>query len=117
MICQFLRALSANPLSSFRARSTYWCSRACRSNHCTGGPSPNASTQISNKVLVVNQSALYPALHRLENQGWLKAEWRASENNRRAKFYSLTPTGRKQLSTELASWRRLSSAISLVAET
>lgn len=73
--------------------------------------------QVSNDVLVVNQSALYPALHRLENQGWLRAEWRASENRRRAKFYSLTAAGRKQLEKELASWRRLSSAISLVAET
>jgi len=73
--------------------------------------------QISNEVLVVNQSALYPALHRLENQGWLTATWRTSENKRRAKFYSLTATGRKQLDKELASWRRLSSAISLVAET
>ncbi|HEX4684911.1 MAG TPA: PadR family transcriptional regulator [Gemmatimonadaceae bacterium] len=73
--------------------------------------------QISNEVLVVNQSALYPALHRLENQGWLTAAWRTSDNGRRAKFYSLTTTGRKQLGKELASWRRLSSAISLVAET
>jgi transcriptional regulator len=73
--------------------------------------------QVSNDVLVVNQSALYPALHRLENQGWLKAEWRVSDNRRRAKFYALTGTGRKQLEAELASWRRLSSAISLVAET
>jgi len=73
--------------------------------------------QISNDVLVVNQSALYPALHRLENQGWLTATWRSSDNRRRAKFYSLTTAGRKQLDKELASWRRLSSAISLVAET
>lgn len=73
--------------------------------------------QVSNEVLRVNQSALYPALHRLENQGWLKSEWSESENNRRAKFYSLTGAGRKQLEAELSSWRRLSSAISLVAET
>ena len=73
--------------------------------------------EISNRVLVVNQSALYPALHRLENQGWLVAEWRVADTGRRAKFYSLTAAGRKQLKIELASWRRLSSAVSLVAET
>jgi len=73
--------------------------------------------QVSNEVLRVNQSALYPALHRLESQGWLKSVWSESENNRRAKFYSLTGAGRKQLEAELSSWRRLSSAISLVAET
>jgi PadR family transcriptional regulator len=73
--------------------------------------------QVSNEVLVVNQGALYPALHRLEHQGWLKADWRTTENGRRAKFYSLTASGRRQLAVELTGWRRLSSAISLVAET
>jgi len=72
--------------------------------------------QVSNDVLVVNQSALYPALHRLENQGWLKAEWRPSENRRRAKFYTLTRTGRKQLDTEQESWARMVSLIAQVME-
>jgi len=72
--------------------------------------------QISKDVLQVQQGSLYPALHRLEHQGWIKAEWKASENNRRAKFYSLTAPGRKQLKAELESWRRLSSAIGLVIE-
>lgn len=72
--------------------------------------------QISNDVLQVQQGSLYPALHRLEHQGWLKAEWRESENNRRAKFYSLTAAGRKQLKAELDSWSRLSGAIQLVIE-
>ena len=73
--------------------------------------------QISNNVLQVQQGSLYPALHRLENQGWIKAEWKDSENNRRAKFYSLTAAGRKQFKYELDNWQRLSSAIGLVIET
>ncbi len=72
--------------------------------------------QVSHDVLRVQQGSLYPALHRLEHQGWIKAEWRDSENNRRAKFYSLTAAGRKQLKSELDSWRRLSNAIGLVIE-
>lgn len=70
--------------------------------------------QISRDVLQVNQGSLYPALHRLEYRGWIAASWGASENNRRAKFYRLTATGRRQLQTELATWRRFSSAIELV---
>ena len=72
--------------------------------------------QISNDVLQVQQGSLYPALHRLEHQGWIKAEWRESENNRKAKYYALTAAGRKQLRTELANWERLSSAIGLVVD-
>lgn len=72
--------------------------------------------QISQDVLQVQQGSLYPALHRLEHQGWIKAEWTNSENNRRAKFYSLTVAGRKQLKSELDNWRRLSGAIGLVIE-
>ena len=72
--------------------------------------------QVSNNVLQVQQGSLYPALHRLENQGWIKAEWKDSENNRRARFYSLTAAGRKKLTSELDNWRRLSSAIGLVIE-
>ncbi len=72
--------------------------------------------QISNSVLQVQQGSLYPALHRLEHQGWIKAEWKESENNRRAKYYSLTAAGRKQLKAELANWQRLSGAIGLVIE-
>ena len=70
--------------------------------------------QASKDVLQVNQGALYPALHRLEQQGWIEAEWGASENNRRAKFYSLTKSGRKYLQTEQENWERLSAAIGLV---
>jgi PadR family transcriptional regulator, regulatory protein PadR len=72
--------------------------------------------QISNNVLQVQQGSLYPALHRLEHRGWIKAEWRDSENNRRAKYYSLTAAGHKRLETELDNWRRLSGAIGLVIE-
>jgi len=62
----------------------------------------------------VNQGSLYPALHRLEHRGWIAASWGASDNNRRAKFYRLTATGRKQLHAEVATWRRFSAAIELV---
>jgi transcriptional regulator len=67
--------------------------------------------QLSDDVLRVNQSALYPALHRLEHQAWIQAEWGESENNRRAKFYSLTKAGRVRLRTEEQSWDRLSAAV------
>jgi transcriptional regulator len=69
--------------------------------------------QISNEVLKVQQGSLYPALHRLEHQGWIQAEWGASENNRRAKYYSLTKAGRKQLGSETSKWSRLSAAVNL----
>ncbi|HTU47162.1 MAG TPA: PadR family transcriptional regulator [Bryobacteraceae bacterium] len=70
--------------------------------------------QISGEVLQVSDGSLYPALHKLEQEGWIKAEWRATENNRRAKFYSLTRIGRKQLEAEAANWERLSGAITHV---
>ncbi len=73
--------------------------------------------QVSNEVLQVNQGALYPALHRLEQNGWIKAKWGESDNNRRAKFYSLTPAGRNYLEKEQANWQRLSAAIGMVLET
>lgn len=70
----------------------------------------------SDDVLAVGQGSLYPALHRLEQQGWIEAEWRDSDLGRSAKFYSLTRQGRRQLAKELESWRRLSSAVHLVIE-
>lgn len=70
--------------------------------------------QISKDMLQIGQGSLYPALHRLEYKGWIQSEWGPSENNRRAKFYSLTRAGKKQLDAELATWKRLSTAISLV---
>jgi len=70
--------------------------------------------QMSNDELRVGQGSLYPALHKLEQQGWIEAQWGESENNRRAKFYSLTRAGRKALEKESAQWERLSAAISLV---
>jgi PadR family transcriptional regulator PadR len=73
--------------------------------------------QVSNNVLRVNQGALYPALHRLEQQGWIRAAWRNSENNRRAKYYSLTRAGQKFLEKEEANWERLAAAIGLVLKT
>jgi PadR family transcriptional regulator PadR len=70
--------------------------------------------QVSRDVLQVGQGALYPALHKLEQNGWITAEWDVSENNRRAKYYTLTREGRKALAEETAQWERLSAAISLV---
>jgi PadR family transcriptional regulator PadR len=72
--------------------------------------------QVSKEALQVQQGSLYPALHRLEQQGWIKSEWRATENQRRAKYYLLTPPGRRQFAKELAQWQRLSGAIGLVLE-
>ncbi|HEV7668940.1 MAG TPA: PadR family transcriptional regulator [Thermoanaerobaculia bacterium] len=71
---------------------------------------------ISDDVLQVSEGSLYPALHKLEQEGWITAEWKQTENNRRAKFYSLTRLGRKQLESETANWQRLSSAISRVVQ-
>ena len=68
--------------------------------------------QISSDVLGVSDGSLYPALHKLEHRGWIQAHWKSSENNRRAKFYSLTRVGRKQLERETANWNRVSAAIS-----
>ena len=70
--------------------------------------------QISDDLLRVRQGSLYPALHRLEHQGWITAGWGASENNRRARFYALTKAGRKQLEAEVAKWERLSAGVNLV---
>ena len=73
--------------------------------------------QTSGDVLQVSQGSLYPALHRLEQQGWIKAEWRDSETGREAKFYYLSKAGRVQLEKELAQWERLSNAVGLVVRT
>jgi transcriptional regulator len=72
--------------------------------------------QISQDVLQVNQGSLYPALYRLEQQGWIAASWGDSENNRRAKFYSLTRTGRKQLAEETANWERITAAVARILQ-
>ena len=73
--------------------------------------------QMSGEVLQVGQSALYPSLHKLEQNGWISSEWAVSENNRRAKYYTLTKAGRKALEKEAAHWERLAAAISLIVRT
>jgi PadR family transcriptional regulator, regulatory protein PadR len=73
--------------------------------------------QMSEAVLRVEQGSLYPALYRLERQGWIESEWGVSENNRKAKFYKLTPSGRKQLIEETSNWEKLSRAINLILRT
>lgn len=70
--------------------------------------------RISNEVLRVEEGSLYPALHRMEQEGWIAAEWGASENNRRARYYRLTPKGRRQLAEEERSWQRLTEAVGAV---
>jgi PadR family transcriptional regulator, regulatory protein PadR len=72
--------------------------------------------QISDEALQVQQGSLYPALHRLERRGWIKAHWATSENNRRAKYYRLTPRGQKQLEIETATWRKLAAAVGHVLD-
>jgi PadR family transcriptional regulator, regulatory protein PadR len=73
--------------------------------------------QVSSKVLQIQQGSLYPALHRLERRGWIKARWGTSENNRKAKFYELTRAGRKQLEAEESAWKKLAAAVAQVLET
>jgi transcriptional regulator len=72
--------------------------------------------QVSSDVLRIQQGSLYPALHRLERRGWIKAKWGTSDNNRRAKYYELTRAGRKQLEAETDSWRKLTAAVAQVLE-
>jgi transcriptional regulator len=72
--------------------------------------------QVSKEVLQVGQGSLYPALARLEQRGWIRSEWSLSDNNRRARFYSLTPAGARQLKKELGEWEKLSAAIALVLQ-
>ncbi|HYN06409.1 MAG TPA: PadR family transcriptional regulator [Vicinamibacterales bacterium] len=72
--------------------------------------------QVSDDILQVSDGSLYPALHKLEQEGWITAEWKQTENNRRAKFYSLTRPGRRQLEKESANWQRLSGAISALVK-
>jgi transcriptional regulator len=71
---------------------------------------------LSSDVLQVSEGSLYPALHKLEQEGWIQAEWKQTENNRRAKFYALTRLGRRQLEAEAANWQRLSAAISYLVQ-
>ena len=73
--------------------------------------------QVSSDILQVSDGSLYPALHKLEHEGWVKAEWRSTENNRRAKYYALTHSGRKQLRSETTAWRKLTAAVAQILET
>ena len=90
--------------------------RTLRSGSMHGWSISERIQQISEEVLRVNQGSLYPALHRLEHRGWIKAEWATSELGRRARFYRLTPAGRKQLELEQANWNRLTAAIGRILE-
>ena len=72
--------------------------------------------QVSSDVLQIQQGSLYPALHRLERRGWIKAKWGTSDNNRRAKYYHISPAGKKQLEVETDSWRKLTAAVAQILE-
>jgi PadR family transcriptional regulator PadR len=91
--------------------------RTLSSGHLHGWAIAQRIQQLSNDVLQVNQGSLYPALQRLERQGWISAEWGMSETNRRARFYQLSTAGEQRLDQERADWDRLSAAISLVMRT
>ena len=91
--------------------------RVLRSDTMHGWGIAQQIQQISRDVLQVNQGSLYPALHRLEERGWITAEWGTSENNRRARFYRLTAAGRKQLAQETASWEDFVMAVTRVLQT
>jgi len=102
-------AIVANATASFiddRRMIDFTVGMECGSIDRSRNPSPRSSQ--------VSDGSLYPALHKLEQEGWISAEWKASDNNRRAKFYSLTRLGRKQLDREAANWTRLSDAISQI---
>ena len=88
--------------------------RTLQSNSLHGWSISERIQQISQDVLQINQGSLYPALHRLEHQGWIDAEWAVSELGRRAKYYRLTPAGRRQLTVEVGEWERMSAAIDRV---
>ena len=113
MVCGFVCTV-------FPAAATTSCARAAASlvapQPMLGWGIAQRIQQISQDVLQVGQGSLYPALHRLEQRGWIGSEWSTSDNNRRAKFYSLTRAGMNQLEKELGEWERLSAAIALVLE-
>ena len=88
--------------------------RALRSKAMHGWAVSERIQQISEDVLQINQGSLYPALHRLEHQGWIEAEWKVSELGRRAKYYALTAAGRRQLALEAREWERMANAIGRV---
>ena len=85
----------------------------CKRHRCTAGRSRSVCSR-SEDVLQIDQGSLYPALHRLEHKGWIEAEWAVSELGRRAKYYELTPAGRRQLTVEAGEWERMSTAIGRV---
>ena len=90
--------------------------RTLQTNPLHGWAIADRIQQVSQDVLQVNQGSLYPALHRLEHQGWIEAEWRVSELGRRAKYYRLTSSGRRQMAIELSAWERMSAAIGRVVK-
>ena len=104
------------PRTSCRARSISSSSRRCRSRRCTGWGISNRIQQLSRDAFQIGQGSLYPALYRLEKKGWVRSDWRTTENNREAKYYQLTAAGRRQLGDEIESWRYYAGAVDLVID-
>ena len=94
-----------------------WCSGTLQAGPTHGRDIAQRIQQVSQDVLRVGQGSLYPALHRLERRGWIKARWSVTGNNRRAKYYELTRRGRKQLEAQTDSWRRLTAAVGQILDT
>ena len=109
--------MKPNRLDLLRGTLDLLILRALQSGRQHGWHIAERIEQTSDGVLEVNQGSLYPALHRLEHQGWIRAEWGVSELGRRARFYRLTPSGRKQLETESKNWERMTLAINRVLRT
>src|SRR5262245_36321208 len=101
----------------YRARLICLCSKRFRLGRLMAPDIAQRIQQVSQDVLRVGQGSLYPALHRLEAQGWIASEWGASENNRKAKYYKLTAAGRKQLAAETETWRLFTGAVELILKT
>jgi PadR family transcriptional regulator, regulatory protein PadR len=109
--------MNAQPTDRLQGTLDLLILRVLRADRMHGWGIAQQIQQISRAVLQVNQGSLYPALRRLEERGWITAEWGASENNRRARFYSLTARGRKQLAEETESWETFVNAVTRVLQT
>ena len=109
--------VDADRMNLLKDPSICSCSRRWRSSHYTGGLCRSGLGRCRAGAVQVRQGSLYPALHRLERRGWIRARWGTSENNRRAKYYELTRAGRKRLETESEALKRLTTVVSQVLDT
>lgn len=115
--CQLLRHILSKPTDLVQGTLDVLILKTVALEPMHGWAIAQRIRQMSGEVLQVGQGALYPSLHKLEQNGWIRSEWAMSENNRRAKYYTLTRAGRKAMEEETAQWERLSTAISLIVRT